>query len=181
VRSHAPGSGRIAVAASSPTSAISTASAARGSLMNCGSCSVAVVSRSRRRSTSNRARPGCAAVQAAAIERSGTWPLCRRRAFDGCPLLKVVWLRRTQCQDCRYRTAGPVPAATRWRRAGTLGAASGGLEGSQACPLMLLQQSAQLGVIRSHGKVCVIHTAIIVDREDVRQAMRAGHGRLDSL
>ena len=67
-----------------------------------------------------------------------------------------------------------MPAATRWRRAGTLGAASGGLEGSEACPLMLLQQSAQLGVIRSQGSLCVIHTAMIVDREDVRQTMRPG-------
>ncbi len=39
---------------------------------------------------------------------------------------------------------------------------------------MLLQQSAQLGVIRSQGSLCVIHTAMIVDREDVRQAMRPG-------
>lgn len=97
---------------------------------------------------------GC---RSASIERN-----CR-------PLLRVVWQLRTQCQDCRYRTAGPMPAATRWRRAGTLGAASGGLEGSEACPLMLLQQSAQLAVIRSQGSLCVIHTAMIVDRNQPHQ------------
>jgi hypothetical protein len=92
-------------------------------------------------------------------------------------LLKVVWQRRTQYQDCCYRTAGPMPAATRWRRAGTLRAASVGLEGSEARPLMLLQQSAQFGVLCSQGGHRVIHAAIIVDREDVRQAMRAGRVR----
>jgi hypothetical protein len=91
-----------------------------------------------------------------------------------CPLLKVVWQRRTQYQDCRYRTAGPMATATRWSRAGTLGAASVRLEGSEACPLVLLQQSAQFGVIRSQRSLCVIHTAMVVDREDVRQAMRPG-------
>ena len=89
-------------------------------------------------------------------------------------LLKVVWQRRTQYQDCLYRAAWPMPAATRWRRAGTLRAASGGLEGSEAGPLMLLQESAQFGVIRSQGSLCVIHTAMIVDREDARQVMRPG-------
>jgi len=39
---------------------------------------------------------------------------------------------------------------------------------------MLLQQSAQLGIIRSHGSLCVIHTAMIVGREDARQEMRTG-------
>jgi len=39
---------------------------------------------------------------------------------------------------------------------------------------MLFQQSAQFGVLRSQGSLCVSHTAIIVDREDARQAMRPG-------
>jgi hypothetical protein len=86
------------------------------------------------------------------------------------PLLTVVCQRRTQYQNCRYRTAGPMPAATWWRRSGTFGAASVGLEGSETCPLMFLQQSAQLGVLGPPGSLCVIHAAMIVDREDPRQA-----------
>jgi hypothetical protein len=64
-----------------------------------------------------------------------------------------------------------MPTATRRLRAGTLRAAPAGLEWSETCPLMLIQQSAELGVLRSQGSLCVIHTAMIVDCEDARQAM----------
>ena len=63
-----------------------------------------------------------------------------------------------------------MPAAMRWGRAGTLRAASAGLEGSEASPLMLFQQSAELGVLRPQGSLCIAHTVMIADRPDARQA-----------
>ena len=39
---------------------------------------------------------------------------------------------------------------------------------------MFLQQSAQLSVLRLQRSLCVIHTAMIVDREQARQVTRSG-------
>jgi hypothetical protein len=39
-----------------------------------------------------------------------------------------------------------------------------GLDGSEASPLMLFQQSAELGVLRPQGSLCIAHTVMIADR-----------------
>jgi hypothetical protein len=62
-----------------------------------------------------------------------------------------------------------MSAAMKWGRAGTLRAASAGLEGSKASPLMLFQQSAELGVLRTKGSLCIAHTAMMADRHDAPQ------------
>jgi hypothetical protein len=92
-------------------------------------------------------------------------------SFDLIPLLlKVVRQGRSDRQDNCDRTSGPMPAAMRWGRAATLRAASAGLDGSEARPLMLFQQSAELGVLRPQGSLCITHTVMIADRPDARQA-----------
>ena len=65
-----------------------------------------------------------------------------------------------------------MPAAMRWGRAATLRAASAGLDGSEASPLMLFKQSAELGVLRPQGSLCIAHTVMIADRLDARKASR---------
>ena len=61
-----------------------------------------------------------------------------------------------------------MPAAMRWGRAATFRAASAGLDGSEASPLMLFQQPAELGVLRPQGSLCIAHTVMIADRHDAR-------------
>jgi hypothetical protein len=56
--------------------------------------------------------------------------------------------------------------------------ASAGLEWGKTCPLMLFQQSAEFGVLRSEGSLCVVHTAMVILtmtplQPPVRQAARA--------
>jgi hypothetical protein len=87
-------------------------------------------------------------------------------------VLKVVREWRSHGQDSRDRTAGPMPAAMRWGRAGTLRTASAGLEGSETSPLMLFQQSAELGVLHTQGSLCIAHAVMIADRHDARPARR---------
>jgi hypothetical protein len=65
-----------------------------------------------------------------------------------------------------------MPTAVRRGRAAALRAASAGLDGSQACPLMLFQQPAELGVLRPQGSLCITHTVMIADHPDARQASR---------
>jgi hypothetical protein len=84
-------------------------------------------------------------------------------------LLKVVRQGRSDRQDNCDRTSGPMPAAMRWGRAATLRAASAGLDGSEARPLMLFQQPTELGVLRPQGSLCITHTVMIADRPDGRQ------------
>ena len=62
--------------------------------------------------------------------------------------------------------------------------ASAGLEWGKACPLMLFQQSAEFGVLRSEGSLCVIHTAMVVLaltvlQPPVRQAARGIESRAE--
>jgi hypothetical protein len=84
-------------------------------------------------------------------------------------LLLLIEGRRDR-QDNRDRTSGPVPAAMGRGRTATFRAASAGLDGNQASPLMLFQQSAEFSVLRPQGSLCIAHTVMIADRQDARHA-----------
>lgn len=84
-------------------------------------------------------------------------------------LLLLIEGRRDR-QDNRDRTSGPMPAAMGRGRTATFRAASAGLDGNQASPLMLFQQSAELSVLRPQGSLCIAHTVMIADRHDARHA-----------
>ena len=84
-------------------------------------------------------------------------------------LLLLIEGRRDR-QDNRDRTSGPMPAAMRRGRTATFRAASTGLDGNQASPLMLFQQSAELSVLRPQGSLCIAHTVMIADRQDALHA-----------
>jgi hypothetical protein len=70
-----------------------------------------------------------------------------RNSANARVLLLLIEGRRDR-QDNRDRTSGPMPAAMGRGRTATFRAASAGLDGNQASPLMLFQQSAELSVLR---------------------------------
>jgi hypothetical protein len=91
----------------------------------------------------------------------GNWTVsitipCQRRAA------LLAGLLGTYCQDGSDRTSGPVPMAMRLGSTRALRTASAGLEWGKTCPLMLFQQSAEFGVLRSEGSLCVVHTAMVI-------------------
>ena len=86
-----------------------------------------------------------------------------RNSANARVLLLLIEGRRDR-QDNRDRTSGPMPAATGRGRTATFRAASAGLDGNQASPLMLFQQSAELSVLRPQGSLCIAHTVMIADR-----------------
>ena len=63
-----------------------------------------------------------------------------------------------------------MPAAMRRGRTATLRAASAGLDGSEASPLVLFQQPAELSVLRPQGSLGIAHTVMIADPPGARQA-----------
>ena len=108
-----------------------------------------------------------------AVAAEMTWPVTPTVHQAG--PLRVAGRRRAHRQDSRDSTSKPVPAAMRRGCTRTLRTASGGLNGSETCPLMLFQQPAKLGVLRSQGSLGVVHTAI-VDGVHARQDGPAGAG-----
>jgi hypothetical protein len=92
-----------------------------------------------------------------------------RNSANARVLLLLIEGRRDG-QDNRDRTSGPMPAAMGRGRTATFRAASAGLDGNQASPLMLFQQSAELSVLRPQGSLCIAHTVMIADRHDARHA-----------
>jgi hypothetical protein len=99
----------------------------------------------------------------AGVRRCSALRLAHGKVYVGrawsCPL--EAGRRGAHRQDDCDRTSGPVPATLRRRCTRALRTAAGGLKRSETRPLMLVEQPAELSVLRSQRSFCVAHSASV--------------------